>query len=110
MTRGLLLLLAFCALAAAMVSRERRAVNTEDEEGTKISTTTQQVIYCEPQTPCAWSVYKPGLKFLAVNITNSYCICTPDTICQEHEDDTNVNAFVYRCRPPSQEEAEDSER
>ncbi|XP_026761765.1 uncharacterized protein LOC113520587 [Galleria mellonella] len=105
MARGTLFLLAFCALAAAaMVSRERRAVNTEDQQE-PISTTTQRLI-CEPQTPCAWSIYKPGLKYLTQNLTNSYCVCSADTVCQVNEDDTSVNAYIHRCRPPPTEEEE----
>ncbi|XP_059050758.1 uncharacterized protein LOC131845681 [Achroia grisella] len=109
MTRGILLLLAFCAFAAAaMVNRERRAVNTEDQQ--EPSLLTSQRLICEPQTPCAWSIYKPGPKYLTLNLTNTYCVCATGTVCQIHEDDTSVNAYIHRCRPPPQEEAEYSER
>lgn len=83
MKRQLLVFLAVCALAAAMVPRNRRHVN-----------------YCAPTTPCAWSVYKLSSgndRDITTTITNSYCQCDPKTSCEIYEDD-NIGSFAHRCK------------
>ncbi|KAJ8721991.1 hypothetical protein PYW08_004393 [Mythimna loreyi] len=95
MKRGLVVFLAMCALAIAMVPRDRRAVNPDEQEKPKADQTV-----CAHSTPCAWSVYKPGLRIIDLNITNTYCICSADTECVYDEDD--VNSIVFRCRAPKQ--------
>lgn len=104
-------MLVACAFAAAMIPRDRRAVNPEDEEAmrtesTTTSTTEKPKEICAPQTPCAWSIYKPFIKMIDFNFTNTYCDCGPGTVCQITEDDGTVNAYVYRCRPPVEDEDE----
>uniref|UniRef100_A0A2A4J1T6 Uncharacterized protein n=1 Tax=Heliothis virescens TaxID=7102 RepID=A0A2A4J1T6_HELVI len=98
MKRGLLVFLAVCAFAVAMVPRNRRAVNTEEEEAPPKDT----VRTCAPQTPCAWSIYDPRNKLIQINITNTYCICGEGTACLVIEDDTATKAFVHKCRDRSE--------
>ncbi|CAB3236792.1 unnamed protein product [Arctia plantaginis] len=78
-------------MTAAMVPRMRRSQPTE--AGPRI---------CAPTTPCGWSIYNPDVKRVEMNITNTYCICNKDTICDVYEDDTTVSTYVLRCmKPPS---------
>ncbi len=101
-----MILFAVFAFTAAMVPRERRAVNTEEEgelPRPQTSTTQKPQEICEPQTPCAWSIYKQINHNIDFNYTNEYCICAPNTTCVITEDDTQANAFVHKCRKPTEE-------
>ncbi|XP_049873402.1 uncharacterized protein LOC126371968 [Pectinophora gossypiella] len=109
-----LILLTICAFTAAMVAKERRAMNPDEEVHREVSssttTTSKPPKICDPQTPCAWSTYQvTPAKFIDLNLTNSYCVCGPGTVCQENEDDVAVRAYIYRCRPPVAEEENSEE-
>ncbi|XP_026327615.1 uncharacterized protein LOC113235907 [Hyposmocoma kahamanoa] len=106
--KRLLIVLALCALTAAMVPRERRALNTEEEPAPRPTTTAKPKEICQRHTPCAWSVYKPFTKIIEYNITNTYCECSPDRACQIEEDDTSVNSYILRCLPLEQQETSES--
>ncbi|CAH0715667.1 unnamed protein product, partial [Brenthis ino] len=94
MNRALFILLALCTLTAALVPRHRRAINTEDENG---ATSSKPIEICAPRTPCGWSIYRPGVKLIEVNITNTYCVCGVGQICRITVDDENTSAFVHHC-------------
>ncbi|KAL0883277.1 hypothetical protein ABMA27_016697 [Loxostege sticticalis] len=90
----LILLLALCALTTAMVTKDKRASST------KANSAEGKVRVCQRTTPCAWSMYKPHIRIIDQVINNTYCICSADTKCVITEDDTTVNTYVHRCRPP----------
>ncbi|RVE52138.1 hypothetical protein evm_003211 [Chilo suppressalis] len=93
--------------STASVLRDERAVSTEEEHGntpTPSSSSTAKAI-CAPHTPCAWSMYKPVIKFIEINVTNSYCECDKGLECIINEDDVSVSAYVYRCRSPVKEDS-----
>ncbi|CAG9786634.1 unnamed protein product [Diatraea saccharalis] len=91
----------------------QRAVNTEEEEhvqstqstrptsspGTR-PTTTRTSNICARSTPCAWTIYRPVIKFIEENVTNAYCVCAKGMVCTIDEDDTSVSAYVHRCKSP----------
>ncbi|KAJ8731490.1 hypothetical protein PYW07_004654 [Mythimna separata] len=99
MKRGLVVFLTMCVFAIAMVPRDRRAVNPDEQEKSKDE---GAVVVCAAATPCAWSVYRPIVKIIDLNITNSYCKCSADSECERYEDDVNANTIVYRCRKRQQ--------
>ncbi|XP_047991776.1 uncharacterized protein LOC125230607 [Leguminivora glycinivorella] len=97
----LLLLVALCSVAAAMVPRQRRAM--EDNQSPAV-----QKPICEPKTPCGWIFYKENIEFLHERWerTNDYCICATTLTCQEDENDSTGKAIIKRCKvpaPPAQE-------
>ncbi|PZC79552.1 uncharacterized protein LOC110374731 [Helicoverpa armigera] len=98
MKQGLLVLIAVCAVAVAMVPRNRRAVDTEEVED-KAENTTRT---CAPQTPCFWAIYDQHSKVIQINLTNTYCVCGDGTVCKMIEDDSTTNALVHKCRKPSE--------
>ncbi|XP_026734704.1 uncharacterized protein LOC113505298 [Trichoplusia ni] len=96
MKRGLLVLLAMCSLACAMVPRERRAVPTETDAAPVKATDGEK--YCASHTPCAWTVYQKVIKVPEMTIVNTYCVCEENLECQEDEDDGAIGAYVHRCK------------
>ncbi|CAH0691766.1 unnamed protein product [Spodoptera exigua] len=116
MKQGLLVFLSICALTTAMVPRVRRAMNTEDDDllqamSTTSTTTTsgEETRTCAYQTPCAWTVYRPGMPaFSEMYIPNKYCVCASGTVCKKSENDTSANTHIHRCRPPSPDDNEES--
>lgn len=91
----LLLLAALGALAAAMVPRERRAI---DEEAN--TTTPEGVPICETQTPCGWVFYRSVPDHVESYRDNDYCRCGPNTECRIDEDDKTGMSLIKRCRTP----------
>ncbi|XP_050350736.1 uncharacterized protein LOC126773699 [Nymphalis io] len=98
MNRVLIVLVAMCMFTAAMVPKDRRALNSEKEKMIHSSTKKPHEI-CAPQTPCGWSVYRPASKMIEINITNTYCHCQPDYVCKISEDEKDVSAYILRCTP-----------
>lgn len=114
MKQSLIVLFVLCGFVAAMVPRDRRAVNTEDEElfksqsTTMASDTANQPMICAKQTPCGWSIYRPISKYIEMNITNTYCICSATENCVVTDDDSTINAYIHHCRPADHEDTEQS--
>ncbi|KAL4707814.1 hypothetical protein ACJJTC_001760 [Scirpophaga incertulas] len=107
MKQEFLLLLVVCVFAAAMVPRQRKAVNTDEgklstDSSSSTSTATSEVKICAPQTPCGWSIYKPIIKFIETKVMNSYCKCADGFVCTIDEDDLSVSSYVHHCRLPSE--------
>ncbi|XP_061715953.1 uncharacterized protein LOC133524118 [Cydia pomonella] len=101
--KRLLLLVALCTFAVAMVPRQRRAM--EDNQ----SLASIQKPICESKTPCGWLFYKDNIEYIHERWerTNDYCICASNLTCQEDENDTTGKAIIKRCKvpvPPAQED------
>ncbi|XP_047533382.1 uncharacterized protein LOC125068321 [Vanessa atalanta] len=97
MNRVLIVLVAMCMFTVAMVPKNRRALNSEEEK-TRRSSTENPTQICAPRTPCGWSVYKPVSKMIELNITNTYCHCGSKAECKVSEDDTGASALILRCK------------
>ncbi|XP_038209956.1 uncharacterized protein LOC119830860 [Zerene cesonia] len=88
--KALIILLALASFTAAMVPRNRRAINVEEENKMKI---------CAPSTPCAWSIYQPGNKDVQFYLVpNTYCNCDVGESCQMSQDGATTNELIHRCK------------
>ncbi|CAK1556375.1 unnamed protein product [Leptosia nina] len=82
----LVLLVAFCAFATAMVPRDKREAS--EGEAPKI---------CAPSTPCAWQITNKQTNMVEQIIPNTYCNCAVGFNCELVSEKSFISGFEYRC-------------